>query len=297
MTRNWIVVNLALLLIAGLLGRELYVSVKRFNRENDLSKLQPTHDPKKITPGDGLPALPPARQYNAAEFAAIPGENIFSESRGKEDKVDTPAPETPPLAVKPVLVGVTISGDQRRASIVDPTVPGTARRSQTKRIGDNYQGYTITEITTSQIVLTSGTRREIISLHDGAKRPAPGGKTAIIATRVVSIGGATAASGVAPSIIPSSAGQARPAVAAAPGQPVTTVIGGPPNASGSAAPNALPQNNAQAGAARTNLQQGRPTQGNSPQPPLNPGERIDEQGRRVIRTPFGDVVREPSPNP
>jgi hypothetical protein len=32
--------------------------------------------------------------------------------------------------------------------------------------------------------------------------------------------------------------------------------------------------------------------GNAPQQPLAPNERIDEQGRRIIRTPFGDIVRE-----
>ena len=38
-------------------------------------------------------------------------------------------------------------------------------------------------------------------------------------------------------------------------------------------------------------QQVRQVPGNAPQQ-VAPNERIDEQGRRIIRTPFGDIVRD-----
>ncbi len=107
----------------------------------------------------------------------------------KKIKVEILAPpEPPPLAQKPILVGVTID-TQPRASIIDPTVPqGRDRRAQIKRIGDVYQGYTITEISPERMVLESGTRKEIIPLHEGTKRGQQG-KTPILSTRVVPFGG------------------------------------------------------------------------------------------------------------
>ena len=41
MTKKWIAINLLLLLIAAIAGRQLYVSVHEFDAENDLSKIQP----------------------------------------------------------------------------------------------------------------------------------------------------------------------------------------------------------------------------------------------------------------
>jgi hypothetical protein len=61
---------------------------------------------------------------------------------------------------------------------------------QIKRIGDVYQGYTVTNITADSMVLELGSRREVIPLHEGTKQ-ASMGKTPIIDTQVVSIGGSS----------------------------------------------------------------------------------------------------------
>jgi len=282
MTRNWIAVNAALLVVAGLLGWRLYSSIKLFKAENSLAKVQPSRDPKgKITSENNLPPLRALPPYNAADFNVISEKNLFSDSRTREEKVDAaPAiPEVPPLVVKPILVGVTLVDDQRMASVIDPAAAGGSRRSQTKRLGDAYQGYIITDITPDQMVLERGSRREVIPLFDSAKHPAAGapaqsGKTPILQTRVIAFGaGGAAGQGVA--------------------QPVTSgarVAASPPPSPASQA--------AQSGPTRgTNApQQGRPTPagaaGGLPQAPTS----IDQQGRRVIRTPFGDVPA-PPPNP
>ncbi len=278
MTRNWIAVNLVLLLIAAFLGWQLRISVYRFEAENDLARLQPVQDPKqKITQEGGLPPLSPPRRYNAGEFANIPGQNLFSETRTKEEKVEAPVVvEIPALQVKPVLVGVTISSSQRLASIIDPALAGATRKTQTKRVGDTYQGYTITDITQNQMVLESGTRREIIPLFDAAKHPVQAGKTPIQATRIVAFGGGPSAAG----------GVAAPVSAV-----VSRSASSPsPKIGGSMTPSPA---GAQSGIARTAAQQqsGRQEPGNVQQPTI--GERTNEQGQRVIRTPFGDVVRPP----
>jgi hypothetical protein len=234
------------------------------------------------------------RRYNAGEFDSIPSQNLFSETRAREEKVEAPAvPETPPLDVKPVLVGINLAGDQRLALMSDPATQGQARKTQTKRLGDTYRGYTIVDITDSQMVLQAGNRREVIPLFDTSKRP-QGGKTPIIATRVVSFGGgaggpaAAVAAATSQATVANVGTPARPAPAVTTNSAVTTIIG-------------------REAAAQTQ-QQNPPPRPGQPQPgrtvsaaptSSSPGatwnERTDDQGRRVIRTPFGDIVRPEKP--
>lgn len=281
MTKNWIAVNVVLLIIACLLGWQLKVSVNHFDAANDLAKLQPVQDLKqKLTLEGGIPPLQPPRDYNAAEYGIIPEKNVFAATRAREkdDKPDAAAvPEVSPLVQKPVLVGVTIVGNQRMASIIDPTNPSGGRRTQTKRLGDVYQGYTITDITENQMILESGNRREVIPLHDGAKRSAQGGKTPIIATRIVNFGGAGVAGGTA------------------------VAAGTPPVPGPSPRPTTPSTATTSTGAARSSQSSIRSV---SPQQGQGGGnaaqtwnEGTDSQGRRVIRTPFGDIVRDNKPNP
>ncbi len=275
MTKKWIAVNLVLLVTACLLGWQLKVSVDRFNRENDLARLQPVKDMKqKLTLEGGVPPMKAPRQYSAAEFAVIPEKNVFSPNRAREEKeVVAAVPEVPQLQQKPILVGVALAGDQRMASIIDPTVPvGPGRKTQTKRVGDVYQGYVITDITESQMVLESGTRREVIPLHDGSKRTAQAGKTPILATRIVNFGAGSAGGPTAVAVSSRPGGQGA----------MASSIGG---AQRPGATTASQQAAAKPAATVTPAQ--------TPQGGLvNPSEFTDAQGRRVIRTPFGDIVRQ-----
>ena len=281
MTKQWIAINVLLLVVTGVLAQQLRVSVLRFQAENNPAKIQPGRNVKQaMTPEK--PLQPQARQktYSAAEFSVISEKVIFSDARGKIEAAEASAvPETPPLAQKPILVGTSIIGDQRLALIIDPTVPAQdrSRRTQAKRIGDSYQGYTITSITTERIVLEAGTRREIIPLHEGPKR-SQGGKTAILATRVVPVGpggAATAASVVA------SGGPASRQATPSPTPAATTVIQQPVQMQGRQATPAAKQ----APPATMIIQPSQPTQIRIP------------PGSRLVQTPFGDVVREAPPTP
>ncbi len=286
MRKKWIAINLLLLGIAGLLGWQLRLSIRQFNAGNDPAKLQPARDIKQKLAQDKIQIQPaPAKAYLPAEFAVIPEKNIFSESRAREEKADIAAPpEMPPLQQKPILVGVTITDSQRRALIIN-SGPGQDRnrRAEVKRIGDVYQGYTITAITPENIVLESGTRREIIPLHEGSKRGSPG-KTPILSTRVVPIGGG-AASGGGPVSVVSGSGAVRTATvpvgsAASPSAAATTPPGGV--APRQAVPTAS-QSTSQPAASQPTTAQPSMVQPTSPQ--------AQPSGTRVIRTPFGDVVR------
>ena len=289
MAKKWIAVSIALLVVAVLLARQLYVSVERFKAENDPQKLQPRRDlkQKKALEGELRPPQPP-RKYNASEFAVIPAQNLFSEFRGKTDPAETVAvQEVVELKPRPVLVGVMLAGNQRFASIIDPSIAAAAggRRTQTKRVGDVYQGYTIVDIAPTQLVMQNGTRREIIPLFDLTKQKTQGGKTPIIASRVVRFGGAgvAGASGAQTAATSNVVVAGRPG-SSAPAAAVTTVIGG----------TTQPQPGQTAGmnpAAAPNPQGARQGAGGGQQPPRTWNELTDDQGRRIIRTPFGDIPR------
>jgi len=281
MSKKWVIINLLLLAGAGALAWQLSTSIRRFRLSNDISKIQPVADPKRLTSGErGLPALQPVRRYNPPDFAGIPAQNIFSDSRSNQKEEVKVVQEAPELRVKPVLVGVTMFGDQRYAIITQtqqaPAAGSGGRRGQTKRLGDVYEGYTIVDITEDKMVLQYGSRREIIPLFDSTKQRDRSAKTPLIATRVVNFGGGSAS----PLVVSSPGAPPRPS--SQPGAPTLTVIGGTPQQtspgglSGVTAPSIRPM-------AQTPIQQ------------TPAGVRgVDTQtNRRVIQTPMGEFVTYP----
>jgi hypothetical protein len=282
MRKKWVVLNVGLLLTAVFLAWQFRASIHRFNADNDLARVQPAKDLKKGSAEETLPPLQPPARYDSAKYQTIPDQNLFSESRTKDEKADVAAvPEVPPLTVRPVLVGVLASGDKQMALIVDPSASGSGRKTQTKRLGDTYQGYTVTDITESKMVLENGGRREVIPLFDASKRPGQGGKTPVIATRVVSFGAGPSSPGGAS---PQRAGSATVAAA----RPTTAAASVPVGTPAPATP-AAQQSGIVRGA------QGRQVTG-TPQGGQSLGETTDSQGRTVIRTPFGNIVRPKPPD-
>jgi len=280
MARRLLLINLGLLLLAGLLGWRLQVSIEQFKADNDIGKIQPVRGVKQsIQLQGGIPPQPAARRYDAAEYAVIPDQNLFSDTRSREEKTEAAAaPEPPKLNPRPILVGVTIVGQQKLAGIIDPSgAPGGRGRTQTKRIGDIYLGYTITDIKANEMVLEHGASREIIPLFDTTKPKGQAGKTPIIATRIINF---------SPGSTQQQAGGARVvSTGSAPAQP----------ASGPSAAPQPPAAQGPQGVVRTPAQTIRQVPGN--QQPSSFNERVDEQGRRILRTPFGDIPRDRPPNP
>ena len=149
MTKKWIAITLLLFVVTGLLGWRLYVSVMRFNADNDLSKIQPVRDIKqKMAQDKSLPRLAPPVSRAPSEFATVPENNVFSETRTREEKTDGAASmETPPLTQKPILVGVSIVDNQKRASIIDPANPSPGRN---RRFADQARSGMSTAATPSR---------------------------------------------------------------------------------------------------------------------------------------------------
>ena len=287
MTKKWIAINLLLLALAALLGWQLRKSVLQFNRENDLSKIQPAASLKQRAARERpSPGMQQAGAYDPTEFSIIAEKNLFSDTRSMDPDSGIVQPaDSLPLAQKPILVGITITDNQRTASIIDPSSQGRGRRARITRVGDVYQGYTITEISEEQIVLENGNRREIIPLREGSKR-AQQGKTAIQATRVVPIGASSAGAANAPVVI----GGTVPAVPA--GRAREGAETAPVDSSGNYIyTRARPQPGTPTPAQPPQSEQNQPPTGFRPPPAQTQPSGTDSQGRRVIRTPFGDILR------
>jgi hypothetical protein len=301
MTKKWIAINLLLLAIAGLLGR--YVRSSIFDYDTKGKEGIPIAGDNKPGPVSLMPGPDEAKIYNAHEFAVVPEKFLFSESRDNKEPptVDPKPPVTPEvvqqLTQKPILVGTIISDTKQLALIIDPSAgatiarsaaasapggppgppPQASRKAQVKRIGDTYQGYTITSITSESIVLTSGSRREIIPLHEGSKQQKGTGRTPIVTTRVVSIGGSGAgATGGTTSRGTSSAGS--------PGAGVNTGM-----------PSGAPSTPGGRGGIATPTPAAPPTPAPAAAPAPPSGRPINVVGEApaggVIRTPFGDITR------
>jgi hypothetical protein len=288
MTKKWIGINLLLLIAAVLAGRQLYNSVQQFKAENNLEKIQP--DPalnQKIAQESALPPSLPDKNYNASDFVVIPDKNLFAESRTDKDAAGGDATDgIMSQAQKPILVGVMLAGDEKFATILEPQGRGRSSQAQTKRIGDTYMGYAITEITPDHIVLDNGRQKEIISLSESPKTAqSQRGRTAATPTRVVSIGSAAASGNI----------------------PVTVVSGArsPTRSPAGRGPNVEPESGARNSITPIPVVQagGQPEISGVPIP--EPAETVQpasqtpastprgtQQRPRVIRgSPFGDIIR------
>ncbi len=282
MTKKWIAINLLLLMAAGLLGRQLKVSIADFKAENNITKVQAGK--KKAGPDTRLPSYQPPPKLNDAQVSAIYSQDLFAEARKMDDPTATPPePQTRTLQNPPILVGSLVSGSQKVGLIIDTTGPQAgSRRTQTIHIGDVYQGFTVTDITDNGLVLEYGVSRNVIPLSDSSK-PAQSGKTPILQTRVVGFGGAAGGGqgGAMAGVISGSTGapsRTGQSPAGGRGNPQQVIpmqqLGGRGAAQGVQAP------------AQT-MQQGN----------LYPNQYYNAQGQVVTQTPFGPMISQPTTPP
>ncbi|MEJ2110302.1 MAG: hypothetical protein P8Z37_10395 [Acidobacteriota bacterium] len=199
----------------------------------------------------------------------------------------TLATGTMPDAQKPTLVGVIVSEKQKVATLLEPSSRGQSGQTVFKKLGETYQGYTITEIEPDHIVLDNGSQSVKLDLND-ISRPAPTQRTTIIPTRVIPIGGG-AAVGTAPITVASSSPRSgRSGLNRTSPQQANT----PPDASGR---NFIVPvgGQGQPGSATDPGQQPTTTPVPITEQPSATGNINQPQGRtRVIRTPFGEIMRQ-----
>jgi hypothetical protein len=307
MNKKWIAINLILLAAAFLLGRELMRSIQKVEEASSLpmaksaagarQKAKPAPSALKAP---AAPAMPNASQVVPAatapavnapvDYSVINQKNLFAETRSNVISADAVAPsEPPPLVQKPILIGILNTEKGWQASIIDPASQDRNRRSQSKRVGDVYHGYVIKEILSDKIVLESGSRQEIIPLFEGYKR-GQSGKTAGLVSRVIPFGRGTTAG-----TQPGGAVTVQPVGAFAGAAGITAPGGQGPQAGPGLGQSTIIQSGGNTiRIPQTNPIQSQPQpQGQQPKPATQSSQPsgTDTQGRRVIRTPFGDLPR------
>ena len=284
MTNKWIGINLLLLIIVIIAGYQLYASMQQYEAQNSISNIEPA---ESGTSTEILPPSQPFDQYSPAEFTAISEKNLFSETRTKEESTDTPAANAAlPASQKPLLVGVVISDKQKVATIMESGQRGQTGQTSILKIGDTYEGYTITEIESDHIVLDNGNQKSTLVLND-ISQPAQNRNTAFIATRVVPIGGGAATISTTPITVGSvrtRTARSIPNRTAAQQQPASATSGNGnfivPVAAGQSGNVPVPD---------TQQPQAGTVSQSSPQPEPDSGT---SQGRtRILRTPFGEIMR------
>ena len=296
MAKKWIAINLVLLVAVIMLGRELRYSVQAFITENNPVRIQPTSEERQAV-GDTAAIAGKEDLFANVDYSTISDHTIFSDLRGKD--VVEPAVAAPPMQPmaqnqRPILVGTIMVDDNYQALMIDPTTPvrGGRRIPETRRIGDVYRGYTITRIAAGQVVMENGARSETIEFSSNPQRPVvPNVRAAAGATRVVPIGpGGTGGSGI--TVVTTATQTPVRNVPAAQNTPVRpgAPVGNQQNISvvnGGAVANRQPAAIQQEEIAPTAPQPPQTIQ-NQPQP-AKPAPGRGQQ--RIIRSPFGDIVR------
>lgn len=286
MTKKWIGINLLLLFFAVATGWHFYDSVQQFKADHDLSKIRSDNSLSQMTAQDTV--LPPPYEsglYNPSNFNIISEKNVFSASRTTEDSTEETPTGTMPVSQKPTLVGVIITGNQRVASIIEPQGRGQSTQAQLKRIGDVYEGYTITEIESDHIVLDNGRQKEIIYLNDSATQNRQTG-AAKASTRVVHIGDGASGADIPVTIVSGKAGSTVPSRPRTAPQPANSRAEG--NTRNLIGPGPATRPNGQQPASQA-------PQTSAPQPTTNTTSPAPGSGvrSRVVRSPFGDIIRNP----
>ena len=322
MAKKWIAINLLLLLVAVWLSLELYQEYEQVKTKNDSVKIEPipveNQAAVKTPSGASTDTYMETPIRADVDYFVISEKNLFSETRGRDENDSTVASSVvAPLNPRPVLVGTVMVDDQYTASIIDAA--STAARGaqvapETRRVGDVIRGYTITSIEAEQIVLENSGRREIIQLNRTARRLQPVRPT-VASARVVSIGPGGGASGAvtvamggaASAPTPGRGGAAQNAAAATAAQTAAAAAaaqnaasaaqntGGMRQAQNQRGPGNLPPDGNMVIAPPPEFD-AQPIQATQPnQPQSRPAQNIQPAPKspqqRVVRSPFGDIIR------
>lgn len=289
MNHRLILLNLVLLIGCFYLARQIQQDFLTFRSEHNSGSIGTAEakSEEKMRTFSTLASIPLA----AAAYEHLSSRNLFLENRNLSSQKESPVVEqVPQLNPKPVLIGVAKIGSQTRAVIRRPQSAQGKSVIQSLLMGDLYEGYKVTNISEKRVELTftsaSGQSvNQYLNLADPANRQAaasPIALTPVAAAQVIQVGGGSSSSvnnaGIS-SVPAAQPGTVNPAAA-------PNVAKAPAGAPGSASGQAAGSFSAASDANRTSQ-------------PLRRNEFIDAQGRRVVRTPWGDVVRPPdsSTNP
>ncbi|MBI4847024.1 MAG: hypothetical protein HY808_00400 [Nitrospirae bacterium] len=149
MRRNYFLINIALIIMAGFLGMKFYGSL---TKTIDL----PSAPGAKQAKEEGASAENKEQALDLALFQVISGADLFRPSRSPAPLVTSPLQAAP--KIPPRLFGTIILNDEKSAILEDPSTKAT----RTYRLNDSIAGFTISDIQEDRVVLLSdGDKTEV----------------------------------------------------------------------------------------------------------------------------------------
>lgn len=275
MNSRLVILNLLLLAGCVWLARLVKLDMQKFTAEHHSVPDQVSQSSE--AEAKGFSPYQPPKPVDTPAYLHVSTKNLFLASRNlTAPETATEAETAPVLNPKPVLIGVAKNGDRTQAVVRRAPSAPNRRSMVTLQAGDMYEGYKVTKISEKQVELTFTSANgqsinQFINFADPATRtasaPPPPAMTAAAPGQIIQVGDPGAAN-------------ANPAAAVS---QVNAAVAGVDPASGMATANqpaaANPASNT-----RRNI-------------PMRRSEYIDSQGRRVIRTPWGDIVRPTESSP
>jgi len=159
------VVTLLLLLLCGGLAAAIYIGARQPMTSASLAAPAPASSPQALAPDPGpVFAMPPL-----SSFAGVLARPLFSETR-RRPKVETARDDKP---ADFTLVGIVISPTERHALLSH----GSPAQLEHVAVGQSIDGWTVTAIEPSRVLLAQGGRETEIGTgkkpHAPAAKPEP----------------------------------------------------------------------------------------------------------------------------
>ncbi len=201
MKRNWMLLNLALCVVALWLGYQLKKQWRAYSDTHSSAKIQPprlspSQLPANVSKGNVVP-----------NYSSIVDQHLFNLERNNAIPVDPQATAEPKvLAPKPILMGTMGLAGSTYALMVSGS-GGDSTLYRRLKIGEQLDGYTLVKVLHDKVVMNADGKELDVSIADQprqrSQQSAPGGtSSAGSGSKVSAVGSAADARATAPSDAP-----------------------------------------------------------------------------------------------
>ena len=195
MKQGILVLNLLMVIGTAVLAEQLISGWEAFEETNSVERLIGHVEPSQVGPADAAVWLE-AGPRPFPEFLIIAEKNLFTPQRGPEaeEEIEPEEEKAPVLPMKPALTGVSRMNGKRRAFLTVYEGKKSSGKSLSVAIGDEVQGYRVSEITDTTVLLTWRDQEVLIDIFDtkGAPQQAAAAYKGAAVT-VITVGAAPAA--------------------------------------------------------------------------------------------------------
>ncbi len=195
MKQGILILNVLMVIGTAVLAEQLISGWEAFEETNSVERLVSNVEPGQGGAADVGVALE-AGPRPFPEFLIIAEKNLFTPQRGPEaeEEIEPEEEKAPALPMKPALTGVSMMNGERRAYLTVYEGKKSSGKSESVAVGDEVQGYRVSEISDTTVLLTWRDEEVLIDIFDtkgAAKQAAVAYKGA--AVTVITVGAAPAA--------------------------------------------------------------------------------------------------------